>query len=273
MVDERLFSYDIFKVKQAIAEGADVNATDSQKWPPLLAAIFNDWHQIARILLAAGADPDASDDLGRSTLRLAVLHNDLSTIRLLIRSGAQVNSHSPEYLLKDTVIAFQWEATSELLSAGAEYLYLFCNMHGKTLSNDIDPHVWCALAGMVCPQSALIQALLLNEQNTANELIRSGHDLSLTATGGRTALMIAVALDQTAIVKRLIKSGASVNEVDDTGNSALHFALKYRRVEIARLLLAAGADPGITNDEGESPAVMKLRQERPELFRLELRVG
>ena len=63
---------DIESIKQHLAAGADVNATDEVGWTPLHhAIIFNEKNQmkIVELLIDKGADVNATDEVGR-TVRL-----------------------------------------------------------------------------------------------------------------------------------------------------------------------------------------------------------
>ncbi|WP_326644956.1 ankyrin repeat domain-containing protein [Streptosporangium sp. NBC_01755] len=52
---------DVAKVREAIANGADIEARDPQRRTALLLAAAADHVEVARVLVAAGADPNALD--------------------------------------------------------------------------------------------------------------------------------------------------------------------------------------------------------------------
>jgi len=68
-----------------IANGADVNAKDKLRWTPLFFAAFTDATAVAELLIAKGADVNAKLDNGRTPLNLAV--NE--TIALLRKHGGK----------------------------------------------------------------------------------------------------------------------------------------------------------------------------------------
>lgn len=76
-----------------IAEGADVNAQDSQGWSALHFAAQSVSLECAQQLLSAGAVVDAQDQFGNTPLHRAVFasRGDGSVIRLLLASGADRN--------------------------------------------------------------------------------------------------------------------------------------------------------------------------------------
>ena len=97
--DRALLKYassgNIEAAKQAIADGADVNAKDRGGATPLHQAAFNAFHQAAlsghketvELLIAKGADVNAKDDKGRTPLDRAVGYSEI--VALLLKHGAK----------------------------------------------------------------------------------------------------------------------------------------------------------------------------------------
>lgn len=79
------------KVRTLIAEGTDINASNSQGRTALMSAVFYRNKSIVRELLSEGVDVDAKDATGKTALMIAVAHNDMEMINLLLASGADVN--------------------------------------------------------------------------------------------------------------------------------------------------------------------------------------
>lgn len=76
-------------IRLLIQHGADVNAWDAKHHlNPLLAAIYWNNKDAARLLLEAGADPNVVNSDTESPLSMAVEQNDLDTAVLLLRHGA-----------------------------------------------------------------------------------------------------------------------------------------------------------------------------------------
>ena len=81
-------------VRCLVAEGAEVNAKDSDGNPLLRLAI---WHQISSIvgiLVDAGADVDARDSDGYPLLDLAIRLAYSENVRILVDAGADVNART-----------------------------------------------------------------------------------------------------------------------------------------------------------------------------------
>ena len=99
--DQKLFQAvtrgDLPLLKAAVAEGANVNARDTNGLPPLLvllrsatAPLNADQRQCAACLLEHGAAVDPKDADRRTPLILAARLGDLDTIRLLVEAEAFV---------------------------------------------------------------------------------------------------------------------------------------------------------------------------------------
>ena len=86
---------DIESIKQHLAAGADVNATDEVGWTPLHHAIvFNEKNQmkIVELLIDKGADVNATDEVGRTPLHYASANGHKEVAELLISKGADLNA-------------------------------------------------------------------------------------------------------------------------------------------------------------------------------------
>ena len=82
-------------IGRLIQHGADVNARDDEHHlTPLLAAIYWNNRDAARLLLKAGADPNVVNRNRESPLSMAVEQDDLDTAALLLRHGAEQSINS-----------------------------------------------------------------------------------------------------------------------------------------------------------------------------------
>jgi ankyrin repeat protein len=81
--------------KQAIADGADVNAEDPFKGlrrTPLHRAAYYGHKEIVVLLIAKGANLNVKDDRGRTPLHWAAYHGRKEIAELLITAGVDVNA-------------------------------------------------------------------------------------------------------------------------------------------------------------------------------------
>ncbi len=82
-IHKAAYKGNIEAVKQAITDGADVNAKDSFGRPPLHDAAYRGHTEIVELLIAGGADVNARRDDGMTPLDLAIRFDETDTADLL----------------------------------------------------------------------------------------------------------------------------------------------------------------------------------------------
>ena len=83
--------------------------------------------------------------------------------------------------------------------------------------------------------TALVDGVMGNKDEIANELIEAGADLNLKTKNGQTALVIAVGAGNAAMVEALLKAGADPDISDSMGTSARKYANLFHKAEITAL--------------------------------------
>jgi ankyrin repeat protein len=101
-------------VKQAIADGADVNAKMQSGHTPLQRVAFYDRKEVAELLIDAGANVNAKDEFGFTALDRAVQLKRFETANLLRKQGGKHGKiHSAAY-------GGDAKGVKEFLAAGAD---------------------------------------------------------------------------------------------------------------------------------------------------------
>jgi ankyrin repeat protein len=103
--------------------GADPNLA-SLKTTALMAAVYSEWENGVRILLAGGADPDSGLEIfGSGPLHVAASYGLDAILRLLIEYGADVNATDTEGKTARNLALEFGEMTAEKLLRAAEGTY------------------------------------------------------------------------------------------------------------------------------------------------------
>lgn len=105
-----------------VAKGADVNAGDVRGLTPLHAAAWSGNNEIVVLLIDKGADANARDEDGVTPLHAAALAGRDKTVALLIDRGADINAKNDEGMtpLHAAALAGDKETVALLIAAGAD---------------------------------------------------------------------------------------------------------------------------------------------------------
>jgi uncharacterized protein len=169
----------------------------------------------------------AKDDVASAeaiaTLISAVSRNDLKTVDVLLRGGANVNG------------ANEYGATA-LYAAAA---HTDPAMAVKLLADGAD-----ANAHLLSGETPLMEAARRGNLATLRALLAGGANPNAQEiNGGQNALMWAASERHPEVTKELVQHGADVHARSKTGFTALMFAAQQGDAESARILLSAGANP------------------------------
>ncbi|MBM4023806.1 MAG: hypothetical protein FJ280_00140 [Planctomycetes bacterium] len=220
------------RIRSLIAEGADVNAKETDGNTALHWATHEGHAEAAKILLAHGAHVNARQTNGFTALHGAAWQDRQDIADLLITAGADRNarcSHGTTPLH----VAVWWgkSRTAELLmEKGADV-----NARDKMGDTPLCEAAWNGDIGL------------------ARSLAQRGADVNAGNDRGITPLHNAARLGHSDVAEMLIHRGAHVNARDDRGHTPLHFATFEGYARIAKLLLAGGADANARTDDGYTP--------------------
>jgi ankyrin repeat protein len=173
----------------------------------------------------------------------AAMNGDTTTIRTLIKQGADVNSAQG-----DGTTALHWAALKGNVELARMLLYAGANPRSTTRLGGYTPLLMASRNG----DAAMIDALLSN-----------GADVKDKTTTGVTPLMFAAESGHVDAVKLLLDKGADVNAKENArGETALTFAAANGRTDVIRLLTARGANVKVTTKVVDLTAYTKEEQEK-----------
>ena len=150
-------------------------------------------------------------------LAAAAAKGDLSEVRRLLASGADVDALDSRSALMHAVREGHRDVAEALLAAGT------------------DANAWDS------EDFALMLAVRNGHREMARALLAAGAGVNSRGSDGKTALMVAAANGSKEVAKLLLEHGADVDALDSDG-SALMYAVRGGRREVAVALLDAGAD-------------------------------
>jgi ankyrin repeat protein len=177
-----------------------------------------------------------------TVLMWAAYTADLPMVELLVKKGADV--HAKGWIIwqdPDTEIEYIY-GSMMAIAAGEnkpDLLKYLLKRH-KIPVDDKEINLY---EGLENGWTALQWAAVKGNTNILSYLAKEGADINLRAETDfdQTPLMFAVISDQAEAANQLIKLGAGINAIDKRGNTALFYAFETGNREIVRTLLKHGA--------------------------------
>jgi ankyrin repeat protein len=229
---------DVSCVKLLLERGAEVNVTNNGGATPLMRATF-DYGKL-RLLLDHGADVNSRSALGNSALMLAARPaNSHRAVELLLSHGADARATN------------NWGATALMAAAAggdnASVRLLLKHGADANAQSVADPDSFI-LGGA---RSPLMWAAFRGDITIMKQLIAAGANVNGEGVFG-TPLAQAAWADQTAAARLLIEHGANIKQVPHgLDYTALHWAAssEHGDASLVKLLLNLGADPNAGGGE------------------------
>ena len=180
------------EVTRLIANGADVDYTDSSGRPVLVSATRANSLEVAKVLILAGANVNAQDAQQDSAFLYAGAEGLNEILKLTIEHGADVTSTN------------RYGGTALIPAAEHGYVQTIRILLGTDIDvNHVNNLGW----------TALLEAIILGSGGTDHQevirlLIEAGADINLPDAQGVSALEHARQKEQSAVAKLLEEAGA-----------------------------------------------------------------
>ena len=185
-------------------------------------------------LLKEGMSPNQRCQHKITPLQIAVQNNDEKSVDLLIKFGADVNTHVTVIDADETEIDMTPLAIASCLNFGKIVQKLL------SASADINENVHER-------QNALTFALASDANESTKILLDCGASVNNKDANENTPIMIAARYGNPEIITLLLEKGAEINWSNKFGQTALVFAAQRGNVECLERLLQEGADSNIAN--------------------------
>jgi ankyrin repeat protein len=271
-------------VRFLVENGADVNVSSHYKGSALCEATARAQLELMRYLLDNGADVNGSNSRRcRLPLKIAVLQQNVQTMKCLIERGADVSisidgSRDRITALHVAIEYGNLQIMDCLITAKANLNMqdwsgatpLFCAVaNDKTkpairlMENGADVNI---CTGGSLSKSPLHAAVECGNLAIIHRLIRAGASVNVLDYKGNTPLTCAVARDKTEAVIHLIKNGADVNLCGgkSLGTTALHVAAQFGNLEIMDCLIKAGANVNMKIFDDATPLFCAVNRHKTE---------
>ncbi len=243
-------------MQELIKLGADVNIGDSYTGSAALDyAVYGGQIKAVSMLISAGANVNAVDEYGSTVLMSAVASKQAGIVRLLLRSGVDLEAkgYIGEYSAYDTA-------------------YVHAHMLGH---DEIAKILKDAGAVDRISETPMMIAAKNGNIEEVKELLANGVSVDDTNYQGITPLMLSSSAGHVEIAKLLIENKANLNATDaipESGLSAIVFASTNGHLEIVNLLIANGVDVNMATLEG-TPLIFAVKGNHTEVVKSLINAG
>jgi ankyrin repeat protein len=270
--DERLLRAatggDLAGVGDALADGASIDATDTNGATALVLAAYGNHVAVARALVEAGADVNHKDETEQSAYLISTseVGDDPRLLDLLLASGARVqakDSFNGTGLIRAAERGFP-TIVGRLLDAGIQVDHV--NELGWTalheaiiLGRGTEPHVRVvrqlisAGADVELPSQRDRVRPVEHAQRRGFAEIETLLRKAARDVTPNSRLVRAAGDGSVAAVESALADGADLEARDGRRRTALLLAVTGDHVDVARLLVSRGADVNAVDDQRDTP--------------------
>lgn len=226
-------------IKTFINKGLDLDYEDPYLGKPIEIALRLQRHDVLKLLIKNEVEVNDSD-----FLEISVSHNDIESIKLLVKAGCRIDS-SHQNLLMLAVKYGNLKIIRELSRAGADFNF---EQNGQT---------------------ALTESLKYNTLEITQWLL----GLQLDTRAHEQAIFIATSQGDLATVALLAEKEVGLESLNKQGMTPLLYAYKTKQFEIAKYLLGFDVDIKAKDYLGENVLFKSIRFFQDEMLETLLQKG
>lgn len=222
------------------AKPALLNTVEAGGYCALHFAAFNGDIRMLEMLLSHKPEVDLLNYDENSPLVMAVKGNQHEAIRLLVKSGADINKAS-----STGATAIHYAASMGFVDC----MRLLASLGAATT---FEPSVAGSLLHWACHSG---------DVNTVGTVLYDfAIPIDTADKHGGSALLTALFMKKSEVVQFLLEQGAKANIViPEDGTTPLHIAVEHGDTECVKILCECGADVTVKNNAGESPMELAKR--------------
>lgn len=290
------------KIRQRVAQGADVNQQDINGDTPLRWAVDAGRQEMVKLLLELGARPDAPDRLGRTPLYRAAEMGQTEVVGWLLDRGASSRTpdHTSQTPLHVACLYNRPQVVDLLLKNGADPNAI------ERITQRRPVHEACSYGATRCLEllmkagarldvidaygnSPLHPAALDGAQMCVETLVKAGLDVNLANHSQETPLMLAISRDHHQLADYLAERSLLTRPVLETAAQAgylsilrrivdppaplLPLAAGWGRLEVVEYLLQQGVPVDAAGQNGQSAYLAAAGSGRRNLMEYLLQQG
>ncbi|CAM9515587.1 unnamed protein product, partial [Scytosiphon promiscuus] len=225
--------------------GADVRATDNERWTGLHWACHTAATDTARLLLERGAPADERDTQEWTPLHVACHSGRTDTVRFLLTAGSTASARTDKNLTAlhiacENQLAQQCSKTNSAPTTPNNHRLL---LEAGLSVSAVDDEAY----------SALHLASAGGHTDVVRLLLQAGAGPDSSTERNHRPLHLAAQYGHSSVVHLLLEAGATVDVRDDGNYTPTHLACTYGHTETTRILLEYGADVEALDSEEWSP--------------------
>ncbi len=229
---------------RAVVNTVEIDGTTALHW-----AAWHDDVESVRVLLRAGANVRAANRYGVTPLMLAVETGEDALVAALLEAGADPKTTLPEgeTALMTAARTGRVDVIKRLIAAGAD-------VEAREAFHGESALIWAAAEGHTDAALALIAGGAdANGRSRLEGFERRNQGLTVLPLGSWTPLMYAARQGHLGTARALVEKGASPDLVDPDGTTALALAIVNLKFDVAAMLIEKGANPNIADRTGMTP--------------------